>query len=66
MKGVLIEFRADSRTPSPRQSLLQIASGIPTNPRDSTYALEYANGTYSYSLSSCIPLGGSNRPPFPP
>lgn len=55
MDGVLIEFHADSRTPSLRQSLLQIASGMLTSLHDSTYALGYANEIYSFSLSSCRP-----------
>lgn len=48
MDGVLIEFLADSRTLSLRQSLLQIASGMLTSLHDSTYALGYANEIYSF------------------
>ena len=55
MDGMLIEFRADSRIPSLRQSLLQIASGMLTSLHDSTYALGYANEIYFLSLSSSIP-----------
>lgn len=46
MDGVLIEFHADSRTLSLRQSLLQIASGMLTSLHDSTYVLGFANEIY--------------------
>lgn len=66
MDDVLIEFHADSRTPSLRQSLLQIASGMPTSLHDSTYALDMRMKYMLIHFLHAFLLGGSNRPPFPP
>jgi hypothetical protein len=63
MNSVLIEFLADSRTRLLRQSLLQIASGMPTSLHDSTYALDMQLKSMPIHFLRAYP---PNRPPFPP